>query len=129
MISTLQAFLIQAAKEQTEKEVSISQRFDQKFKIRALTMEEWKHIQQLSTNPERRDRTDNLGMLMRAAVEGCVDPNYKDAEFLQAIGANTSLDGLNKTLKAGEIVKLGNEILHFSGFGESVEKARSDAQD
>lgn len=129
MISTLQAFLIQAAKEQSEKEVSISARFEQKFKIRALTMEEWEHIQKLSTNPESRERVDNLGMLKRTAIEGCVDPCYKDAEFIKEVGANTPQEALNKTLKAGEIVKLANAVLKFSGFGESVEAARQEAQD
>lgn len=129
MISTLQAFLIQAAKEQGEKEVSVSKRFDQKFKIRALSMDEWEHIQKLSTDPEAAQRVDSLGMLKRAAIEGCVDPNYKDAEFIKQLGVNTSAEALSKTLKAGEIAKLANAVLRYSGFGESVEEARKEAQD
>ena len=123
MISTLQAFLIQAAKEQSEKEVSVSKRFDQKFRIRALNMDEWQHIQKLSTNPEAAQRVDSLGMLKRAAIEGCIDPNYKDAEFIKQLGVNTSAEALSKTLKAGEIVKLANAVLKFS------EEARKEAQD
>lgn len=129
MISTLQAFLIQAAKEQSEKEISVSKRFDQKFRIRALSMDEWERIQQLSTNPESRERVDSLGMLKRAAIEGCLDPNYKDADFIKELGVNTPAEALSKTLKAGEIVKLANAVLKFSGFGESVEEARKEAQD
>lgn len=129
MISTLQAFLIQAAKEQSEKEIIVSKRFDQKFKIRALTMDEWEQIQKLSTNPESRERVDSFGMLKRAAIEGSVDPCYKDADFISALGVNTPMEALAKTLKAGEIVRLANAILKFSGFGESVEEARKQAQD
>lgn len=129
MISTLQAFLIQAAKEQAEQEVQVSKRFDQKFKIRALSLDEWERIQKLSTNPEARERVDNIGMLRRAAIEGCIDPNYKDAEFIKALSVNTPDEALKKTLKAGEVVKLANSILKFSGFGESVEEARKQAQD
>lgn len=129
MISTLQAFLIKAAKEQSEKEIIVSKRFEQKFKIRALTMDEWEQIQKLSTNPESRERVDSYGMLKRAAIEGCVDPSYKDADFISALGVTTPAEALAKTLKAGEIVKLANAILKFSGFGESVEEARKQAQD
>ena len=42
---------------------------------------------------------------------------------------NTPTEALNKTLKAGEIVKLANAVLKLSGFGESVEEARKEAQD
>lgn len=129
MISTLQAFLIQAAREQQEQEVSVSRRFGQKFKIRALSMGEWEEIQKRSTDPDGARRVDSLGMLRRAAIEGCVDPNYKDAEFISGLGVNTPTEALNKTLKAGEIVKLANAVLKFSGFGESVEEARKEAQD
>ena len=128
MISTLQAFLIQAAKEQTEQQITVSKRIEYPFKIRALSMDEWERIQKLSTDPETH-RVDNIGMLRRTAIEGCLDPNYKDAEFIKAIGANTPDEALKKTLKAGEIVKLANAVLKFSGFGESVEEARQEAQD
>jgi len=129
MISTLQAFLIQAAKEQEKKEIEVSQRICQKFTIRALSMEEWDAIQKKSTNPENRERVDSMGMLKRTAIEGCADPNYKSEEFLNALGVHTSEEALNKTLKAGEVVKVANAILKFSGFGESVEDARKEAQD
>ena len=129
MISTLQAFIIQAAKEKNEKEIAVSKRFDKKFKIRALDMEEWEDIQRRSTNPESKERVDGLGMLKRVAIEGCIDPNYKQEEFLNALEVKTPEAALKKTLKAGEIVKLGNAILQYSGFGESVEKARQEAQD
>lgn len=129
MISTLQAFLIQAAKEQQEQEINVSKRFEHKFKIRALSMNEWEEIQQKSTNPESSQRVDSLGMLRRAAIEGCIDPNYKDEEFIKGLGVNTPTEALNKTLRAGEIVKLANAVLKFSGFGESVEDARKEAQD
>lgn len=137
MISTLQAFLIQAAREQTEKEIRVSARFDQKFKIRALAMEEWEQIQKLSTDPESKARVDSMGMLKRVAVEGCVDPNYRQEEFIKAVEEGmgdgrlikTPMQALCATLKAGEIVKLANAILKFSGFGENVEEARKEAQD
>ncbi|MBO5753057.1 MAG: hypothetical protein J6S69_05095 [Proteobacteria bacterium] len=41
-------------------------------------MDEWERIQKLSTEPETH-RVDNIGMLHRAAIEGCLDPNYKEA--------------------------------------------------
>lgn len=137
MISTLQAFLIQAAKEQSEKEISVSKRFDQKFRIRALSMDEWEHIQKLSTNPESRERVDSLGMLKRAAIEGCVDPCFKSEEFIKAVdeatkdnvSVKTPGQALCATLNAGEIVKLANAVLKFSGFGESVEEASKEARD
>lgn len=129
MISTLQAFLIQAAQETSETEVSVSGRFEHKFKIRALTIEEWEKIQKLSTDPEAPKRVDTMGMLKRAAVEGCIDPNYKDAEFIKQLGVNTPVQALGKTLRAGEAVKLANAVLKFSGFAENVDKARQEALD
>ena len=68
-------------------------------------------------------------MLKRASSEGFSGPNDNYAEFIKQLGVNTSAEALSKTLKAGEIVKLANAVLKFSGFGESVEEARKEAQD
>jgi hypothetical protein len=129
MISTLQAFLITAASEQQEQEIDVAARFPQKFRVRALSMGEWERIQKLSTDPDKPGRTDGLAMLRRVAIAGCVDPEFKSEEFLKQLGAATSDEALTKTLKAGEVVKIANAVLKFSGFGESVEEARKQAQD
>ena len=136
MISTLQAFLITAAKEQTEKEVQVSGRFKEKFRIKALNLDEWQHIQQLSIRPESGERVDQIGLLKRTAIEGCIDPNFKSEEFIKAIdesrediSVRTPAQAICATLNAGEITNLANKILRFSGFGENVEEARKEAQD
>lgn len=129
MISTLQAFLITAAREKQEKEIRIGERFPEPFTIRALSMNEWEEIQKKSTDPEAAKRVDGLGMLRRVAIEGCINPDFKSEEFLGQLGVATSMQGLEKALKAGEVTRLANSILKFSGFAEDVEKARKEAQD
>lgn len=130
MLSTLQAFLVTAAQETNEKIVKVSERLPQGIKIRALDLDEWEQIQKLSTNKSAGiDRIDNIGLLRRCVLAACVDPCFRDDEFVKAVGALTSDEALKKTLKAGEILKLGNEILKFSGFAESVEEARAMAAD
>ena len=137
MISTLQAFLIQAVKEQTAKEIRLSERFTENFKIKAISLDEWQNIQRLSVTPEAGGRVDQIGLLKRTAIEGCVDPNFKSEEFIQAVDEATPEDvpvktpgqALCATLNAGEITRLANAVLKFSGFGESVEEARREAQD
>lgn len=130
MLSTLQAFLITAAKETGEKLVKVSDRLPQDIKIRALDLDEWEQIQKLSTQKGvGAERVDNIALLRRTVLTACVDPNFRDDEFVKAVGALTADEALKKTLKAGEILKLGNEILKFSGFAESVEDARAMAAD
>ena len=129
MLSVLQAFLIEAAKETGEKEVVVSDRFPAPFKIRALDIDEWERIQRLSTNPEAAgaNRVSEMGVLKRCVIAGCVEPNFRDAEFLKVLGVQSADEAIKKTLRAGEIVTLANEITKFSGYGESVEQARKEA--
>lgn len=129
MISTLQAFLIQAAKEQTEVEVKVSKRIGQPFKIKAIDLDEWERIQKLSTEPDGAQRVNSMAILKRTVIAGCIEPEFKSAEFIKELGCNKPDEALVKCLKAGEIVTLGNKILKFSGFGESVEEARKQALD
>lgn len=130
MISTMQAFLITAAKENKTQEVKISSRIEQTFKIKAIDLDEWEQIQRLSTNAGGGgERVSSIGLLKRTAIAGCVDPDFKSAEFIAACGVHTAEEALNFALTAGEIVTLGNKILKISGFAESVEEARAEAMD
>ena len=129
MISTLQAFLIQAAKEQTELEIDVSKRIGQKFKIKAIDLDEWERIQKLSTEPDGAQRVNSMAIMKRTAIAGCIEPDFRSAEFIKELGCNTPNEAICRALKAGEIVTLANKILKFSGFGESVEEARKQAQD
>lgn len=131
MISTLQAFLISAAKESGVFEQKISERIETPFKIRALSIDEWQEIQRLSVNIHGGigERVSSIEILKRAAIAGSVDPDFKAAEFIEQCGAHTPEEALKKVLNAGEIVTLGNAILKVSGFAESLEEARREAQD
>ncbi len=103
------------------KEVKVSDRIctaDGKpylFKIKALSMEEF---QRAKAKTDKSGRGSLNGFKSAVVISGCVEPNFKDAKSLKALGAALPEDYLKKVLLAGEISRLAGEILKLSGFGD-----------
>ena len=131
MATALQAFLIEAAKIDGTKEVHLRGRLaEQVFVIRGLTLGEWNQARKraVNANESGADRIDGVELTKQTIIAGCVEPNFKDAEFVQSCGCMTPSELIDRVLLAGEASQLANEIMSASGFGEDIEKAREEAK-
>lgn len=130
MISELQAFLMEAAKEPKEKEVIISERLkDHPFKIRAISLGEYDEMRKRSVSHEgEEDKADGTELSRNLAIAGCVEPDFKSAEWLKEIGCATPAQALDKMLLAGEVMNISGEILKASGFDTDINKLKKKAK-
>lgn len=139
-MSELQAFLNAHPIAGLTDEVAISERFRGpdgkvlKFKIRVLTNQEFENYRRqamaISTDKKGRRRVDLDSAKFNALVviNHTVDPNFKDAASIQALGCQTPEEYLNKVLLPGEIVDLANAILRLSGFDEDMDELVEEAK-
>lgn len=139
-MSELQAFLNAHPIAGLTDEVAISERFKGsdgkvlKFKIRVLTNQEFENYRRqamaISTDKKGRRRVDLDSAKFNALVviNHTVDPNFKDAASIQALGCQTPEEYLNKVLLPGEIVDLANAILRLSGFDEDMDELVEEAK-
>lgn len=140
-MSKLKDFLIEnadvAAK---EVEVPISPRFKDKegnllkFKIRPMSGDEFgiyqKQCTNFSMNGKKRETNFDSGKFnTMCIVNHCIDPNFKEADFLKSLGVQTPEQAVGKVLLAGEIVELGSRITEVSGFdidiNDEIENAKN----
>ena len=131
MISALQAFLIESAKAENSKDFVVSKRLSEHpFKIRPITMGEYREARQRAVDPaaEGSARIDSIELSKQVIVIGCIEPNFKDEEFLKQAGCAIPGMAIDKLLLAGEVTRLSNEIMDISGYGEDVEKLRKQAK-
>ena len=134
MITTLQAFLIESAKEEGKKTIHLNGRLSKEsFVIRGLTVGEWEQTRKRALNPSGKggDRVDGIELTKQTIIAGCIDPNFKDEEFIKSCGCITPSDLIDKVLLAGEATQLSKEIMKASGFDvdeKDLEKAREEAK-
>ena len=123
-----------------EVEVPISPRFKDtegnllKFKIRPMTGDEFGKYQKqcttINVNGRKKETIFDSGKFnLLCIINHCIDPDFKDADFLKQLGVQTPEQAVSKTLLAGEIVELGNQVTKVSGFdtdiNEEIEKAKN----
>lgn len=133
-MSELQAFLNAHPIAGLTDEVAISERFKGpdgrvlKFKIKVLTHQEFEAYRRQSMTISadkkgtRRVDLDSAKFNSLVVINHTVDPNFKDAASIQALGCQTPEEYLNKVLLPGEIVDLANAILRLSGFDEDMDE-------
>lgn len=140
-MSLLQDFLIENANiDEMEEEVIISPRFKDKegkilkFKIRPMSGDEFSSFQKACTKinmmgKKRESSFDSGKYNLMCITNCCLEPDFKNAEFIKKIGAVTPEQAISKVLLPGEIVELGNQISSLSGFdvdiNEEIEKAKN----
>lgn len=140
-MSVLNDFLLENADVTIQEvEVPVSTRFRDKdgnllkFKIRPMSGEEFGKYQKQCTsitinNRKKETQFDSGKFNMMCIVNHCVDPSFKDAEFLKKLGVQTPEQAASKVLLAGEIVELSSQISSISGFdtdiNEEIEKAKN----
>lgn len=140
-MSKLKDFLLENADIVTkEVEVPVSQRFKDedgnllKFKLKPMSGDEFgkyqKQCTSININGKKKETNFDSGKFnMMCIVNHCIDPNFKEADFLKQLGVQTPEQAVSKVLLAGEIVELSSQISSISGFdidiNEEVEKAKN----
>lgn len=140
-MSVLKDFLLENADViSKEIEVAVSPRFKDKdgkllkFKIKPMTGDQFGKYQKqcttITVNGKRKETSFDSGKFnLLCIVNHCVDPDFKDADFIKQLGVQTPEQAVSKVLLAGEIVELGNQVTQVSGFdtdiNEEIENAKN----
>lgn len=135
-MSKLQDFLNTNILAGTDKEVLVSDRFKDAdgnimtFKIRIMDNSEYKEYQKLVTKIGKKGKieVDGSALQEKIVIGQTVDPNFKDAESIKAVGCMTPEQYLSKVLLPGEIVILAGKILEASGFAQDIEELIEEAK-
>lgn len=126
-MTPLQAFLVESAHENHTKEVHLKGRLaSQTFIIKGLTLGEWTQARKRAVNPEAEgeDRLSGIEMTKQTIIAGCIEPNFKDSEFIQSCGCVTPSELIDKVLLSGEATQLANKIMITSGFEDNSDKLK-----
>lgn len=87
------------------------------FTIRAINETEAEEIMQRCVSRTKKGSNLNNSRYMRlVAIEGTIDPNFKDSDSLSQLGCATLEDYIKKVLLPGEIAVLAEKILDISGY-------------
>lgn len=140
-MSVLKDFLLENADViSKEVEVPVSPRFKDKdgnllkFKIRPMSGDEFGKYQKQCTTmnvmgKKKETSFDSGKFNVMCIVNHCIDPNFKEADFIKGLGVQSPEQAVSKVLLAGEIVELGNQISRISGFdvdiNEEIENAKN----
>ena len=125
-MNALQQFLTTNSVDNLTEEICLGGRLkDFKFKIKAMTGDQYNDYQsRCIENPnspkKRRFNTKKFNELI--VVNCVVEPNFKDAEWLKALGVIDSTAAVYKTLLAGEISQLAEAALRLSGFDRDLDE-------
>lgn len=125
-MNSLQKFLLQSDVSSLTKTMELGGRMaGHPITIKALDGEKYNSYQQLCIeNPnsakKRRFNTKRFHELI--CVECLLDPNLKDADFIQAAGVPDSTRLLYRCFLAGEIASIAENVLKLSGFDQDVEE-------
>lgn len=115
-------FLLNRNTAQTTKVTLTGELAEYEFEIRALNNDEWENCrsQCMSFNKNGSVSLNNAKLNAMIVVTGCINPNFRSAELLAKAGITLPIDFVNKVLKPGEVEKLANQILQYSGFGDNL---------
>ena len=129
-MNALQQFLLDSNVKDLKKVINLGGRLaDHAITIRALDGDKYNTFQQLcieNPNSAKKRRFNSKKFHELVCIECLVDPNMKDAEFLQAAreqkGILDSADLLYHCFLAGEIAVIAEQALKLSGFDRDVEE-------
>lgn len=130
-MSTLQDFLNANLVDNLIQEVVISDRFKDhdgkllKFKIKAMTNDEFeaarKKAMKLNLQKGKKQMEFDAKTFNEAVVvNNTIDPDFKNADSIKAVGCMTPEQYLNRVLLAGEISELAQQIQTLSGFEKDL---------
>lgn len=135
-MNALQQFLLESNLKDLKKVINLGGRLaNHPITIRALDGDKYNSFQQLcienaNSPKKRRFNTKKFNELI--CIECLVDPNMKDAEFLQAArtqkGVVDSAQLLYTCFLAGEIAMIAEQALKLSGFDNDAEEAMEEVK-
>ena len=128
-MNALQQFLLDSNVKDIKKTINLGGRMaDFPVTIRALDSDKYSTFQQMcieNPNSAKKRRFNSKKFNDLVCVECLVDPNLKDAEFLQTAreqkGIMDSTQLLYHCFLAGEIAVIAEQALKLSGFDRDVE--------
>lgn len=119
-MNALQKFLLENPVDDVTADIVVSERLRGfPFKIKAITSGEYNQYQSICIeNPnsakKRKFNTKKFNELV--VLNHTIEPNFKDADWLKAAECVDSNRLINKTLLAGEVTEVAQQILKLSGF-------------
>lgn len=129
-------FLLANPVDNITEEVVISKRLKDeegnlfKFKIKPMLQEEYLAYQEQCTTAKKNGKIDfntrkfNQLLILNHTIE----PNFRDASLIQSANCRTPEQLLNKSLLAGEIQMLAEQIRLISGFEDSLDDLVEDVK-
>lgn len=130
-MSNLMQFLIDNPVDNLTDEVIVSARLAKfPFKIKGMTGPEFSEYQKLSTKISRHKKVefDSKTFNELVVLNHTLNPNFRDAESIKKAGCQTPEQFLYKSLLAGEINELAQQITALSGFDKDIEDTVEEAK-
>ena len=130
-MSDLMNFLIENPVDDLTEEIMLSKRLKKfKIKIKAMSGTEFSEYQKLSTKIGRHKKVefDTKKFNELIIINHTVEPNFKDSESLKKAGVQTPEQLLYKSLLAGEISDLAEQISKLSGFDTDINEDIDEAK-
>ena len=124
-------FLIDNPVDNLTDEVIVSSRLAKfPFKIKGMTGPEFSEYQKLSTKISRHKKVefDSKTFNELVVLNHTLEPNFRDAESIKKAGCQTPEQFLYKSLLAGEINELAQQITALSGFDKDIEDTVEEAK-
>lgn len=124
-------FLIDNPVDNLTDEVVVSPRLAKfPFKIKGMTGPEFSEYQKLSTKIGRHKKVEFDSKIFNEMVvlNHTMEPNFRDAESIKKAGCQSPEQFLYKSLLAGEIAELSQQISSLSGFDRDMEDTVEEAK-
>lgn len=123
---TLTQFLLDNPQVDITEDVYVAERFKEagfKFTISAMSGEQFSAYQKEATAIGRHKKVnfDSKRFNELVVINHTVNPNFKDADTIKKAGCQTPEQFLYRSLRAGEVVELANQISRLSGFDTDPE--------
>lgn len=123
---SLTQFLLDNPQVDITEDVYVAERFKDagfKFTISAMSGEQFSAYQKEATAIGRHKKVnfDSKRFNELVVINHTVNPNFKDADTIKKAGCQTPEQFLYRSLRAGEVVELANQISRLSGFDTDPE--------
>lgn len=111
-------------------EVYVSKRLGT-FKVKPMTIDQHKEYQDRCKGNFTKNgmKFDNTKFNLLIVENQVIDPNFKDADFLNRANFSNPRDFIKAKLKPGEVLEIAQKICEISGFevdpNEEIEKAKN----
>jgi len=133
---SLQDFLNANPIDNLTEDVTVSPRFKDtegnvlKFRIKAMTNQDFDDIRKACTQVRkgRKVEFDAQKFNLQAVINHTINPDFKNAESIKALGCHSAEDYVQRVLLAGEVATLSAKIQELSGFDVGMEDLVEEAK-